>query len=90
MAMISLEYVSRLKWDKNLGKTLKGFRRQTKTSRRKLSQQLKLAGHDYSHQYLQQLEDGRSETIALSLLLAICLELGISLGQVLIFTEELP
>ncbi|MEG5173258.1 helix-turn-helix transcriptional regulator [Microcoleus sp. B3-D7] len=79
--MIPLEYVARISWTEELGARLKRLR--GKTSRRALAEKLTAANYDYSHQYLQKIEDGRALTVPLDLVLAICEILEIRLGQIL-------
>jgi DNA-binding Xre family transcriptional regulator len=79
--MIPLEYVARLQWNQELGEKLKQLR--GKTSRRELTEKLKIAGQDCSPQNLQKIEDGDSQTVTTELILAICEILGISLGQII-------
>ncbi|MCL1469046.1 helix-turn-helix domain-containing protein [Argonema galeatum A003/A1] len=76
--MIPLSCVSRLTWDVVKGKRLKDLR--GKQSRRGFSEKMKSMGYDLSHQYLQELEEGKPESISPDLLIGICdaLNVGIS------------
>lgn len=80
-SMIPLEYVARLAWDENLGKRLKALR--GKMSRRELAEKLRGRGISCSHQGIQQIELGGWETVDLNLILAMCEEFGISVGQLI-------
>lgn len=67
--MYDKDQIARFKWDKEKGLSLKRLR--GKVSRRELAEKLKTEGHNYSHQYIQKLEDGVSGTIGIDLLDAI-------------------
>ncbi|MCT7952744.1 helix-turn-helix transcriptional regulator [Ancylothrix sp. C2] len=87
--MIPVEIVARIFWDRDFGQKLKSLR--GKTSRRKFAEQLEAKGVQCSHQYLQQIEDGRVETVDMQLIMSICAELNCSLSD--IFTSiyiEMP
>ena len=78
--MIPVELVARIYWNKDFGEKLKTFR--GKISRRQFAENLSSKGIQCSHQYLQQIEDGRVETLELALLQGICTELDCSIGDI--------
>lgn len=79
--MISLDCVSRVKWNKDLGSKIKTLR--GKTSRRQFAENLMAKGVQCSHQYIQVVEDGRVDSLDVELLVAFCLELNVSVKQII-------
>lgn len=79
--MIPLDCVSRVKWNKELGEKIKGLR--GKTSRRQFAENLRGKGIECSHQYIQVVEEGRVDSLDIDLLLGFCIELGISVRQII-------
>ena len=83
--MIDLSEVARIKWDLEKGQRLKQLR--GKVSRRELEERINKA---CSHQYIQKVEEGDVDTIALDLLDTICEALEIPIGQVIrVFSSEI-
>lgn len=82
---IPIEYVARITWTVELGRKIKTLR--GKTSRREFTANMKAAGYEISHQYLQYLEDGKVDALPLTTLIGMCKALGVELGQILPVVE---
>jgi transcriptional regulator with XRE-family HTH domain len=79
--MIPANYVSALKWDKQLGERLKSLR--GRVTRRELALKVQESGQRCSHQYIQKLEIGSAESVSLDIVQAICSALEITLGHLI-------
>ena len=77
--MIPLRYIARLHWDKDLGAKLKALR--GGVTRRSFAEKIKTNGAGLSHQYLQELEEGKPESISVELLEKVCNALEVSIGE---------
>jgi len=82
---ISVTDVVSVAWNKERGEVLKHLR--GKKSRQKLAEEIADQGGECSHQNLKKLEYGKSESVSLKVLEAICLTLGISLKDFLSMVE---
>jgi DNA-binding Xre family transcriptional regulator len=79
--MVPVQYISHLRWDKELGERLKALR--GKIPRRELATRVQEHGQDCSHQYIQKLEMGNAGSVSLEIIQAICDVLEVKLGQLI-------
>jgi transcriptional regulator with XRE-family HTH domain len=95
--MISIEAVSRFRWNQDLGEKLKILRMNKKISRAALvtamagdlknstsnDPPLKIKAENLSLKYIQRLENGESDSIALEALQSIAIALDVSIDELL-------
>jgi transcriptional regulator with XRE-family HTH domain len=95
--MISIEAVSRFRWNQDLGEKLKILRTNKKISRAALvtamagdlknsvgnDPPLKIKAENLSLKYIQRLENGESDSIALEALQSIAIALDVSIDELL-------
>jgi DNA-binding Xre family transcriptional regulator len=75
LAMVHLDWVVLVAWNKECGERLKNAR--GKTARRKIASEMEALGVDCSQEYIRKLEVGESSSVSPTILLSLCQVLNI-------------